>query len=241
MTPAWELPGEYCDVIADCAEPVVQWQVVTEAADSHALADVRAMGADERLGAGVDRLRRWRPDAILWACTCASFVLGRAAAVEQCRTLGARAGVPWRSTSVALVGALRALGEDTVAILSPYPGELTDALVAFLAEWGVAVEAVRWLDRPTARRSELLDADALAGPLAELPGRARVLIPDTAVWGMEVCAELARRTDRPLLASNQVTVWTALALLGLPTGEARLGDLAGEALTDVVAGEPTGA
>ncbi len=232
LTPYRELPGEYADVVAACARPALQWQVVTAAADSHDPAELRRMGATEPLADGLRRLRRWRPDLAMWACTSGSFVLGREGALGQCRELSALAGVPVRSTSIALVAALRALGEEEVALLSPYPEPATAALVEFLAEWGIAVSAVAALGCPGASTSELLTAADLAPRLDALASAGRVVIPDTATWGFELAAELERAGARPVTTANQVTLWMAFSLLGLPTDDRRFGELAGAPCPD---------
>lgn len=232
LTPYRELPGEYADVVAACARPALQWQVVTTAADSHDPDDLRQMAATEPLADGLRRLRRWRPDLAMWACTSGSFVLGREGALRQCRELSELAGVPVRSTSIALVAAIQALGDEEVALLSPYPEPATAALVEFLAEWGVGVSAVAALGCPGASASELLTTADLAPRLAALAGGGRVVIPDTATWGFELAAGLERAGGRAVTTANQVTLWMALSLLGLPSDDPRFGDLAGVRCAD---------
>jgi maleate cis-trans isomerase len=237
LTPYRELPGEYADVVAACRRPALQWQVVTAAADSHEPSELRRMAATEPLADGLRRLRRWRPDLAMWACTSGSFVLGREGALRQCRELSDLAGVPVRSTSVALVAALRALGDDEVALLSPYPEPATAALVEFLAEWGIGVSAVAALGCPGASDSELLTAADLAPRLAALAGSGRVVIPDTATWGFELASALERDGGRAVTTANQVTLWMAFSLLGLPSDDRRFGDLAGARCTDPLSAE----
>lgn len=190
------------------------------------------MAAIEPLADGLRRLRRWHPDLAMWACTSGSFVLGREGALRQCRELSALAGIPVRSTSIALVAALHALGEEEVALLSPYPEPATAALVEFLGEWGIGVSAVAALGCPGASSSELLTAADLEPRLAALGGSARVVIPDTATWGFELAAGLERSAGRPVTTANQVTLWMAFSLLGLPNEDPRFGDLAGARCAD---------
>lgn len=235
LAPLREQPGELQDVAAAAAEPVSLWQVVTEAADDHSLAALLAAGEQAALLAGVERLRRWQPDVVAWMCTSGSFVRGRAGALAQIEAISAAAGVPATSTSLAFVEAAAALGVDEVAVVAPYPDEATAAFAAFLAEWGIAVRQTVTLGCEGPSVSERLDAAAVEHATASLDPALAVLLPDTAVWGIEILAELAPRRATPLLVANQVTLWHAFGLIGLDTRLAAFGALAGVAAPMVTA------
>lgn len=226
LGPYAELPGEYVDVVAQASEPALVWQVVTESVDSHDVDDLASLARREVLLDGARRLARWRPDAVMWACTSGSFVLGYDQAVAQRRVLGEALGVPVSSTSLAFVDALRALSVDTVSVLSPYPEPATGRLVAFLGECGIGVAGTVHLDCPGARWSELLDAERLRPGLAALGTVNPVLLPDTAVWGFSILEELAGH-PAVVLAANQVTLWQAFRLAGMGTDLAAFGPLRG--------------
>jgi len=215
--PFRELPGEIADLVAEAHEPVAQWQVLTASADSHDIDELLETGADEPLLAGVERMRRWHPDVVAWACTSGSFVGGRAWALAQARAIERAAGVPATSTSLAFVEALSALGADEVSVVSPYPAPATAAFIAFLAEWGIEVRTATHLGRPSGAESTLLGPGEVGPAVEALAGDVPVLLPDTAVWGLELRRALAPRVPVPLLVANQVTLWHAFALAGLST------------------------
>jgi maleate cis-trans isomerase len=227
LAPYRELPGELIDLVATAPEPALAWQVVTAAADSHELTDLRETGSDAALLDGIERIRRWRPSVVSFACTSGSFVGGRDWAVAQARTMERAAGVPATSTSLAFVEALRALSFDDVALLSPYPQAATDALVGFLAEWGVTVRSTAALGCPGGRESERLGAVEIESALATLDPGLPTILPDTAVWGLGVQRELAPALRSPLLVANQVTLWNAFDLAGMSTDLPAFGPLAG--------------
>src|SRR5262245_48746500 len=139
LGPFAELPGEYADVVADAPDPAIMWQVVTEAADSHTVEDLRRAARHDVLVGGARRLLRWKPDVVMWACTSGSFILGRDGAMAQRAALEAACGVPASSTSLAFVEAVRAVNSTDVDVISPYPRAATEAFVAFLREWGIRV------------------------------------------------------------------------------------------------------
>jgi maleate cis-trans isomerase len=227
LAPLREQPGEYNDVAAAAAGQVSLWQVITEAPDDHSLDSLLAAGEESRLLAGVERMERWRPDVVVWACTSGAFVRGRAGALAQIEAIERAAGVPATSAALAFVEAATALGVDEVAIVAPYPEAAARAFADFLAEWGIAVRQTVTLGCDGPSVSERLTAADLEPELAALDPDVAVLLPDTAVWGIEILAELGPRRAAPLLVANQVTLWHAFTLIGLDTALPAFGGLAG--------------
>jgi maleate cis-trans isomerase len=239
LAPFKELPGEISDVFAAAREPISHWQVITAAVDSHDMGDLAITGADAALLAGVERMRRWRPTVVAWACTSGSFYAGRARAVEQARRLEVAAGVPVTSTSLAFVEALAALGVGAVSVVGPYPEPATHAFAEFLGEWGIRVERSAHLDCAAAATSELLDGGDVDAALRQVGTDVPILLPDTAVWGIEIQRELASELPVPLLVANQVTLWQAFDLAGASTELDAFGTLRGVRATGVTRAEMT--
>jgi maleate cis-trans isomerase len=235
LAPLRELPGEIQDVAATAAEPVALWQVLTESSDDHSMAALLATGEERALLAGVARMERWRPDVVVWACTSGSFVRGRSGALAQVAAIERAAGVAATSTSLAFVAAAGALAIEEVAVVAPYPEEAAAAFAAFLGEWGIAVRETVALGCGGPSVSERLDAADLERDLASLDPGLAVLLPDTAVWGIEILAELGPRRSAPLLVANQVTLWHAFELIGLGTELPAFGALAGVGAPKVTA------
>jgi maleate cis-trans isomerase len=227
LAPLRELPGELEDVAAAAAEPVALWEVITESTDDHSMPALLATGEIGALLAGVERMRRWRPEVVVWACTSGSFSRGRAGALAQVEAIESAAGVPATSTSLAFVEAITALAIDEVAVVAPYPREGADAFAAFLGEWGIAVRETVPLGCEGPTVSEQLAAADVERAIAPLGSDVAVLLPDTAVWGIEILTELAPRLAAPLLVANQVTLWHAFDTIGLQTDLPAFGGLRG--------------
>jgi maleate cis-trans isomerase len=227
LAPFRELPGELGDTIAAAREEALHWQVITAAEDSHAIPALRATGDDPVLRAGVERMLRWRPDVVVWVCTSGSFVDGKARALEQVARLEAVAGVPATSTSLAFAEALAALDIAEVAVIAPYPEPATARFVDFLGEWGVEVANAVHMDYPSGTASEQLRARDFDAALVAVGEDLPIVIPDTAVWGLELYPELASRLSVPLLVANQVTLWHAFQLAGMSTDSESFGALRG--------------
>lgn len=227
LTPFQELPADYSEMVGRCSQPTSQYQVITDAEDSHDPVDLEAMGGAEALSRGLERVMRWGPDAVIWACTSGSFVFGRKGCVEQSRRLSARAGVPVTSTSLAFVDALEVLDAKTVSVVSPYPEAATEKFVSFLAEWNVRVAKYTKLDCPGATTSELLTSAELRCSVDEVMGDGPVLVPDTAVWWLEAAESFPPELQRSVLFANQVTLWHTFSILGVSTNMAEFGRLRG--------------
>jgi maleate cis-trans isomerase len=236
LAPFRELPGELGDTIAMAREGAVYWQVITEAEDSHAIPALRMTGADDVLRAGVERMLRWRPDVVVWACTSGSFVDGKQRALEQVARIEAVAGVPATSTSLAFAEALAALGVAEVTVIAPYPEPATARFVDYLREWGVEVANAVHMDSPSGMASERLSGRDFDAALAAADEKSPIVIPDTAVWGIELYRELAPRLSVPLLVANQVTLWHAFQLMGMSTDVEAFGALRGRAAAGITRG-----
>ncbi|UQA95250.1 maleate cis-trans isomerase family protein [Streptomyces halobius] len=183
--------------------------------DAHRVDALLEMGSAARLGAGVAELTARGAEAVVWACTSASFVFGWEGAHEQVRELSVAAALPASSTSFAFAHAIRALGARRVAIAATYPADVAEHFQAFLKSAGTEVVSTRGSGIITAAevgtwgRAEVL-ALARAG---DHPDAEVVLLPDTALHTAAHLPALEAELGKPMLTANQVTVWEGLRLL----------------------------
>ncbi|MEU3960600.1 decarboxylase [Streptomyces buecherae] len=183
--------------------------------DAHRVDALREMGSAARLAAGVGELRRRGAQAVLWACTSASFVFGWEGAGEQVRELAATADIPASSTSFAFARAARAIGAERVAVAATYPRDVADCFTAFLKAAGIEVVQARASGVITAAEVGTWgEAEVLGLARAGDHPRARaVLLPDTALHTAAHLPALEAAVGKPVLTANQVTVWEGLRLL----------------------------
>lgn len=179
---------------------------------------LKQTGRPDWLVEAAERIRDCRPDAVEWACTSGSFVLGRRFAEEQVAAVSTALGVAAGSTSLAFAEACKAIGARRVAILATYPGNVARLFVDFLAEFGIATTALRTLDVMSGWDAARLGEDEITGEAARLAtgGADAVLIPDTALPTFHFLASLEGRLGLPALSANAVTVWDALRLANVP-------------------------
>jgi maleate isomerase len=154
------------------------------------------------------------PGVVIYACTSGSFVDG-VAGEEVLRRTMEDAGAPVaRTTSGALIAALRVLGVSRLAIATPYVEPVTRRLVAYLAENGVSTVSSEGLGllgniwRVT--YSEVVEiVRAADNPAAEA-----LFISCTNVPTYDLIEPLEQALGKPVLTANQVTMWAALRAMG---------------------------
>lgn len=154
------------------------------------------------------------PLAVAYACTFGSFVgglVGEAALVDAMVGAGAPAAV---TTSGALLLALRRLGINRIATVTPYTNDLTAGLTAFLAQAGIEVVATAGLGLiaqiwavPYETTVELVRSVDSAAVEA-------IFISCTNLPTYDVIAGLEAAIGKPVLTANQVTMWSVLELAG---------------------------
>jgi maleate isomerase len=170
------------------------------------------------------------PDVVAYACTSGSFLEGRERLRAQIDAIGAIAGCPVVATSAALIDALQALGIQRLALATPYLDSINRVEQRFLEDHAFDVVSTRALglsgaairEVPPERVFELAcDADC---DLADA-----VFVSCTDLRALEVVEALEARLAKPVLTSNQVTMWALLRALGSQPDIAGFGRLLREA------------
>jgi maleate isomerase/arylmalonate decarboxylase len=204
------------------------WQMVPEGvtvhvtrmplhADTTTAAGRAALEADIRAAAGL--LMPAAIDVIAYGCTAGSMMMpldGLTGFIEGLT------GVPAVATAPALVHALRALGISRVALATPYGDRLNGHEVHFLAEAGIDTVAVRGLGigeggpheyvRIARQSSETVRGHCLA---ADHPDAQALLVSCTDFATRTLLPELEGILGKPVITSNQATLWHALRVAGI--------------------------
>ncbi|NLU66494.1 aspartate/glutamate racemase family protein [Streptomyces sp. HNM0574] len=195
--------------------------------DAHRVDALLEMGSTARLAARVDEVKRQDVQAVVWACTSASFVFGWEGAHEQVRELSATAGLPASSTSFAFAHAVRALGAERVAVAATYPDDVAELFAAFLKAAGAEVVSHRGSGIITAAEVGTwgLDEVLAMATAGDHPQAQAVLLPDTALHSAAWIPRIEESLGKPVLTANQVTAWEGLRLLDRTVRCPRLGTL----------------
>src|SRR5438445_859946 len=160
-------------------------------------------------------------DVIAYGCTTGSFYRGPGYDREMLDTIQKTAGVPAVAAAPAVVEALRHFGARRVSVATPYPDWNNARLRAYLEACGFEVLNVE--GEPRAARSgnqginDQDPQDVVAFALRACRPEADALLCSCTAWrSVEAVAELERRTGKPVVTSNQASIWAAFRALGLP-------------------------
>lgn len=163
---------------------------------------------------GATELKAVSPLVTAYACTSGSFVgglAGEAALVAAMKEAGAAAAV---TTSGALLTALRRLDIHRIATATPYTADITAGLTSYLAEAGVDVVAAAGLGLTSDIWTVPYDVTAQLVRDTDRPDAEAVFISCTNLPTYDVIAPLETELGKPVLTANQVTMWSALNVLG---------------------------
>jgi maleate cis-trans isomerase len=177
----------------------------------------------ERMNAEIESGARYlataRVDAISYGCTTGSFFKGPGWDRDMLSLIEQTAGVPAVATSPSVVEALRHFGARRLSVATPYPEWNNQRLRAYLAAQGF--EVLNLEAEPVAARAGnqgINDQDP-AG-IVEFATRAcrpdaDVLLCSCTAWrSVEAVDEIERRTGKPVVTSNQASIWMTLRRLG---------------------------
>lgn len=147
-----------------------------------------------------------------FACTGSCYLVGRADEERRLAAVSERAGYPVISSAQAIRAALAQLGAHRIALLSPYPGWLSEAGQQYWRDAGFTLSGVAGLpaDLPDTRGIYQLTSARVLEVFAglNLKGADAVLMSGTGMPTLRAIARLAQHhPGLPLLSSNLCLAW----------------------------------
>jgi maleate cis-trans isomerase len=157
------------------------------------------------------------PDVVAFACTSGTFIDGEAGLARQIETIAAAVHGPVVATSRCIVEAMRSLGIRRIALATPYLDQVNELERRFLISHGFEVTAVAGLGLSgKAIREVQPDEAAALVRRADTATAEAVFVSCTDLRALEVVDDLERELGKPVLTSNQVTLWGILRALRRP-------------------------
>ena len=178
----------------------------------------------DKMNAEIESAARYlatsKVDVIAYGCTTGSFYKGPGWDEEMMEIIRNAAGVPAAATSPSVVEALRFFDAKRISVASPYPRWNNDKLRAYLEAQGFEVLNVE--GEPVAAGSGNQGIND-QGPDSVVEFASSVCLPEadallcscTAWRSLEAVDELEKRTGKPVVSSNQATIWATFRKLGL--------------------------
>jgi maleate cis-trans isomerase len=169
---------------------------------------------------GARYLATARVDVIAYGCTTGSFYRGPGWDREMVEMIQRTAGVPAIATSPSVVEALRSFGARRISVATPYPEWNNQQLRRYLEAMGF--EVLNLAAEPVAAASGnqgINEQDpAVVADFASAACRpeADALLCSCTAWrSVEAVGEIERRTGKPVVTSNQASLWACLRALGV--------------------------
>ncbi len=167
-----------------------------------------------------------KPDLIVFHCTANSMENGLAHEAAIVEIVQSASGCPTMTTAQAITAALKRLAIQKLVLISPYVKKTNEHEIRYLSECGftvvhefglgldsdgyIAVTPKQWID--VTRENARPEADGY-------------LLSCTNTRTIEVIEELEQQLQRPVVTSNQATLWACLSRLGVNHSDRRLGQL----------------
>ena len=158
-----------------------------------------------------------KPDILLFGCTTGSLIQGLGYDAKLIAQLEKAAHIPAVTTSTALVAALKAMSIRKLVIATPYSDSVNQAEKQFLEDSGYEVLDIRGLgytDPNCMPRTTTAEMDRLAKkwPVANADA---VVVSCTGIQVMDGLSAMDADFQKPVLTSNQVSLWYTLQKLGI--------------------------
>ena len=166
--------------------------------------------------AGARMLTHARVDAILFACTSGSFYGGAGYDQKIISKIREHCDTPTSTTSTAVLEAFKAMNAEKVAVATPYEDWVNEIEKAFFEANGVHVLNIGGLGLRVgvgdvvpetlyrfAKAQDRKDADVL-------------FLSCMGLRTLEVLPRLERDLSKPVLSSNQASLWMLFRLCGIP-------------------------
>ncbi len=169
-------------------------------------------------------------DAISYGCTTGSFYKGPGWDEEMMKLIEKASGVPAAATSPSVVQALRHFGAKRISVASPYPEYNNTKLRAYLEAMGFEVLNLEGEPVAAASGNQGIN-DQEPESVVEFAASicrddADALLCSCTAWrSLEAVDQLEKLTGKPVVSSNQASIWATYRNLGITepvTGFGRL-------------------
>jgi maleate cis-trans isomerase len=155
-------------------------------------------------------------DVIIFPATAPSSRMGPGYDQELIKRISAASGKPATTASTALLEALRVLSVKRIALGAPWSASVNQTVAAFLQANGVKVLAQEALGLVRNLEIGLLDAQTAfdVGRQVNTPDADAVMLACGNWSTFGIIDRLERDLGKPVLTTNQVSLWHALRLIG---------------------------
>lgn len=193
----------------------------------------------ESIGRAAHDLAQAYPEVILYGCTSGSFLFGIGREAEVAQEISNLTGIPSLTSSTAVVAALRTMNIKRMFMLTPYPDDINHHEVAFLEHYGFKVEAWDAFRCVTSEAIRAVSSDQVVElalkHAAQIDRCDGLFISCTNLLTMDQIANLEAKLGKPVVSSNQASLWAVLQHMKVDTTGIQAGRLFSQAASIDVA------
>lgn len=157
----------------------------------------------------------WKPDLLVFACTTGSLIKGIGYDKEIINRMEQASGVPAITTTTAVVEALQALGAQKLVVPTPYSTQVNTIEKKFLEDSGFEVLDIKGLEYTDPTLMPKVTCDMMYRLTDEIFKKEAdtIFISCTGLGIIDVIPMVERDFERPVVTSNQTSLWLALRTL----------------------------
>jgi len=171
---------------------------------------------EDHLEESLESLAQAKIKAVAFACTSGSFIEGPSwdrHLIERMEKIVS----PATTTSESVVSALQALDITNLALVTPYPDAINDLMESYLLSLGFRVANLKTLRLSRSSEIKRVSPDTIF-ELARSADTAKaqgILISCTDLQAIPVIESLEQEIRKPVISSNQATLWKLMLLSGV--------------------------
>jgi len=181
-------------------------------AGEHAGMEQRVRAYREGLAGPTAALSQVRPAVVLLAHTASSYALGYGNEQALVDRIASLAGAPALLAAQAVLAALRHLGVKRLALGTPYSESISRQGKAYWEAAGFEIAGYHRLENVTDIYAENEERAYELARRADAPEADAVLLSGTGLPTVAVLETLERDLGKPVLSSNQASLWQALRM-----------------------------
>jgi maleate isomerase len=183
--------------------------------------------ADELIEDTAEIITHVHPSAVVMTGTGVSFIGGYGYDQRLIKKMKERTGgLPATTTSTAVIEALRTMGIRQVSMAMPYHEEVAKAAVKFVQDNGVKVLKAKWLNKGGMDIAEVSNETLYhLAKEVDVPESDALFISCVDLHAVHLIEKLESDLQKPVITSNQATMWHVLRLAGIQDKIAGFGQL----------------
>lgn len=161
----------------------------------------------------VEQIVHVYPSAIAMCCTAGSFAGGKGWDQRIIEELKDKTGLPATTASTAALKAFKELGVSKVSMPVPYLEEVAKAQKNFLEDNGIEVVSLKWLNKDGFELNKIpYEVTYDLAKQAEHPNAEAIFISCVNLPTAGLIGKLEQDMGKPVITSNQATIWQLLRL-----------------------------